>query len=67
MRGELCPFDHGSDPVVLEDVVIPGVTTGSGNSLEYSRGIPDGYGSQSNMMRPNLPVMGESLLSKLYF
>lgn len=25
MRGDLCPFDHGSDPVVVEDVNIPGI------------------------------------------
>lgn len=25
MRGDLCPYDHGMDPVVLEDVsVLPG-------------------------------------------
>nr|XP_006818982.1 PREDICTED: RNA-binding protein 26-like [Saccoglossus kowalevskii] len=23
MRGELCPFDHGSDPVVVEDINLP--------------------------------------------
>lgn len=25
MRGDLCPFDHGSDPVVVEDVNLPGI------------------------------------------
>ncbi|XP_063809066.1 RNA-binding protein 26 isoform X2 [Pseudophryne corroboree] len=25
MRGDMCPFDHGSDPVVVEDVNIPGI------------------------------------------
>uniref|UniRef100_A0A4W4F6B6 RNA binding motif protein 26 n=1 Tax=Electrophorus electricus TaxID=8005 RepID=A0A4W4F6B6_ELEEL len=25
MRGDLCPFDHGSDPVVVEDVNLPGM------------------------------------------
>lgn len=25
MKGELCPYDHGSDPVVLEDVTLPQV------------------------------------------
>lgn len=25
MKGELCPYDHGSDPVVLEDVSLPQV------------------------------------------
>lgn len=23
MRGDMCPFDHGSDPVVVEDVILP--------------------------------------------
>lgn len=23
MRGDMCPFDHGSDPVVVEDVNLP--------------------------------------------
>uniref|UniRef100_A0A7M4G329 RNA-binding protein 26 n=1 Tax=Crocodylus porosus TaxID=8502 RepID=A0A7M4G329_CROPO len=25
MRGDMCPFDHGSDPVVVEDVNLPGI------------------------------------------
>ena len=25
MRGELCPYDHGNDPVVVEDVAIQGM------------------------------------------
>ncbi len=53
MRGELCPFDHGTDPVVLEDVVIPGVTTSSGPYNQPHGG--DGFGG-ANMMRPS--VMG---------
>lgn len=31
MRGELCPFDHGNDPVVVQDVIPPGIL-----------GFPDG-------------------------
>lgn len=23
MRGDLCPFDHGTDPVIVEDVGLP--------------------------------------------
>lgn len=23
MRGDLCPYDHGLDPVIVEDVSIP--------------------------------------------
>ncbi|XP_070553399.1 RNA-binding protein 26-like isoform X2 [Ptychodera flava] len=30
MRGELCPFDHGSDPVVVEDINLPNVLAFSG-------------------------------------
>lgn len=25
MRGDMCPFDHGSDPVVVEDVNLPSI------------------------------------------
>ncbi|XP_066562784.1 RNA-binding protein 26 isoform X2 [Amia ocellicauda] len=25
MRGDMCPFDHGSDPLVVEDVNLPGI------------------------------------------
>ncbi|XP_069496000.1 RNA-binding protein 26 [Ambystoma mexicanum] len=25
MRGDMCPFDHGSDPVVVEDMNLPGM------------------------------------------
>ena len=25
MRGELCPFDHGNDPVVVQDMLPPGM------------------------------------------
>lgn len=25
MRGDMCPFDHGSDPVVVEDVNLPNI------------------------------------------
>lgn len=28
MRGELCPYDHGNDPLVVEDVNIPGIVLG---------------------------------------
>lgn len=25
MRGDLCPYDHGLDPVIVEDVNLPNV------------------------------------------
>lgn len=28
MRGEMCPYDHGNDPLVVEDVNIPGIVLG---------------------------------------
>ena len=28
MRGEFCPFDHGNDPLVVEDVNMPGIVLG---------------------------------------
>ncbi len=28
MRGELCPYDHGNDPLVVEDVNMPGIVLG---------------------------------------
>lgn len=33
MRGDLCPYDHGSDPVVLEDVPLPQVLSYQTNNL----------------------------------
>lgn len=46
MRGELCPFDHGKDPVVLEDIVVPG-GAGPGGYGQGARipgaGAPPGY------------------------
>lgn len=27
MRGDMCPFDHGLDPVVVDDVSLGGVLT----------------------------------------
>lgn len=63
MRGELCPFDHGTDPVVLEDVVIPGVTAPPG---PYSQSLPpDAFGAAA-MMRPGMPpVMGTCNITSL--
>lgn len=27
MRGDLCPFDHGQDPVIVEDVSLQSMIT----------------------------------------
>ncbi|OXA53251.1 RNA-binding protein 26 [Folsomia candida] len=48
MRGELCPFDHGNDPVVLEDVVIPGVNSASGRYNQADSFVG------ANMLRPGM-------------
>jgi len=50
MRGELCPFDHGQDPVVLEDVVVSG-----GNGPAYNRGmVPGAPGYNGPLARPGM-------------
>ena len=37
MRGDLCPYDHGLDPVVVDDVSLGGV-------LAFPRGkLPNNY------------------------
>ncbi|XP_074650039.1 RNA-binding protein 26-like [Tubulanus polymorphus] len=46
MRGDLCPFDHGLDPVVVEDVALPSVIT-----------IPPG-GGPARPMPPGAPPPG---------
>jgi len=35
MRGDQCPYDHGSDPVVLEDLLAP--TAAGSQSPTYER------------------------------
>lgn len=46
MRGETCPWDHGIDPVVLEDINNPALisiqsSTAHGRSAEYSPDAPE--------------------------
>lgn len=46
MRGETCPWDHGVDPVVLEDISNPALisiqsSTAHGRSAEYSPDAPE--------------------------
>ena len=41
MRGELCPYDHGNDPLVVEDVNIPGIVLGFPRATHPAAFIPD--------------------------
>ncbi|XP_015219110.2 RNA-binding protein 26 isoform X3 [Lepisosteus oculatus] len=40
MRGDMCPFDHGSDPVVVEDVNLPGILPFQGQPPPVVEGPP---------------------------
>lgn len=40
MRGDLCPYDHGSDPVVLEDVSLSQVLPYEGGPAQPGAGPP---------------------------
>ena len=54
MRGELCPFDHGKDPVVLEDIsVSPRGTTGEFIGVPGANNV---YAPQ--ILRPAMPLIG---------
>ena len=37
MRGELCPVDHGNDPVVLDDVNLPNKVPFPGKCNQFSQ------------------------------
>ncbi|XP_059151485.1 RNA-binding protein 26-like [Physella acuta] len=64
MLGDVCPYDHGSDPVVVEDVSIPSVLPGSnGPSIAAASSVgfippdlrvpPPGHiGMRINLNRP---------------
>lgn len=69
MRGELCPFDHGSDPVVLEDVALPPTLTfPPGNSSV----LPPPPGLEVQILGPSvaatsvLPVRAPPILPPLH-
>lgn len=34
LRGNLCPFDHGSDPLIFDDENIPGIVTFPGKTVQ---------------------------------
>ncbi|XP_043515158.1 RNA-binding protein 26 isoform X2 [Frieseomelitta varia] len=40
MRGDLCPYDHGTDPVVLEDVALSRVLTFGPHSAQAPGTVP---------------------------
>lgn len=53
MRGETCPWDHGVDPVVLEDISNPALmsiqsSTSHGRTAEYSPDAPELWTRGSN-------------------
>lgn len=41
MRGDLCPYDHGIDPVVLEDVALSRVLTFGPHGPQAPTGVPN--------------------------
>ncbi|CAG5120836.1 unnamed protein product, partial [Candidula unifasciata] len=57
MLGDVCPYDHGSDPVVLEDMSIPSVLPGAPNTGGFvppdMRVPPPGHPAvRMNLQRP---------------
>ncbi|GAB0090657.1 swm [Sergentomyia squamirostris] len=64
MRGETCPWDHGVDPVVLEDINNPLIIAQSsgahmrnvGVNSEYNPDAPDMWTRGGNFMGPRLGV-----------
>lgn len=54
MRGEMCPYDHGKDPVVLEDV-------GQVLTFANSGGPPPCLDQQSSAL--GMPMMQPALTS----
>lgn len=52
MRGELCPFDHGNDPLVVEDVNIPGIVLG------FPHGAPPGFIPERAPLNPTGRLQG---------
>lgn len=69
MRGETCPWDHGVDPVVLEDINNPALLSIQQNAPlrgpvhpEYSPYAPDLW---NRGMRPNGPGMNNAGFGRL--
>ncbi|XP_061164198.1 RNA-binding protein 26-like isoform X2 [Saccostrea echinata] len=60
MRGDLCPFDHGLDPVIVEDVSIPPPPYVPGPPVIPSNGAPRMPGP-GFVNRPPPPTLGGPL------
>lgn len=56
MKGEMCPFDHGVDPVVLEDSTLTRVLSYNSNGDVAVPGVPLPGPLPPGAMPPNLPV-----------
>ncbi|XP_072760590.1 RNA-binding protein 26 isoform X2 [Anoplolepis gracilipes] len=62
MRGDLCPYDHGTDPVVLEDVGLSGVLTFAPHGPQAPGAVPvstvpePSQGPNGNPPPPHLPL-----------
>ena len=63
MRGELCPFDHGQNPVVLQDVGVSGLKrTVQVTDVNLPGGLPfsnmAGPPVDFRIVRPSRPLIG---------
>lgn len=62
MRGDLCPYDHGTDPVVLEDVALSRVLTFGPHTAQTPGTVPvttvpeSTQGPNGNAPPPHLPL-----------
>jgi RNA-binding protein 26 len=66
MRGDLCPYDHGTDPVVLEDVPLSRVLTFGPHGAQAPGSVPvvavpevpppGSAGPNGNAPPPHLPI-----------
>ncbi|EFN81664.1 RNA-binding protein 26, partial [Harpegnathos saltator] len=62
MRGDLCPYDHGTDPVVLEDVALSRVLTFGPHNAQTPGTVPvttvpePSQGPNGNAPPPHLPL-----------
>ncbi|PIO30370.1 hypothetical protein AB205_0117730 [Aquarana catesbeiana] len=56
MRGDMCPFDHGSDPVVVEDVNLPGILPFPAQPPVVDGPPPPGLPPPPTLLTPPPPV-----------
>ncbi|XP_050499905.1 RNA-binding protein 26 isoform X2 [Diabrotica virgifera virgifera] len=59
MRGEMCPFDHGIDPVVLEDTTLSRVLTYNPNGTPNV--VSSGIVPNPILNAPGHPMMGQRM------